>query len=208
MRVRDPVELLYLGLMQRWTSTAPADGCHGALDGNPEQNSQVARLGYVLQKIAAGQVDKYFAKLEKLTRRRDGCSYVSKDSVRMKEPRLLWEGWYLEGCASLEQKRGIIRNLRQLGLSPSSIGIVQMAGVIVTLTGSIIALWCVLIFAESGRGTPIPFDPPRRLVVSGPYRVVRNPMALGVGAALAGVALFYESAQFLLAVSCLGYTRW
>ena len=83
----------------------------------------------------------------------------------------------------------------------SSIGIVQMAGVIVTLTGSIIALWCVLIFSQSGRGTPIPLDPPRRLVVSGPYRVVRNPMAIGVGVALAGVALFYESAQFLLAVA-------
>ena len=91
--------------------------------------------------------------------------------------------------------------LAGLGVSrPSSIGMVQMAGVIVTVSGSIIALWCVLVFAQSGRGTPIPLDPPRRLVVSGPYRFVRNPMALGVGVALAGVALFYESAQFLLAV--------
>ena len=83
---------------------------------------------------------------------------------------------------------------------PSPVGIVQIAGVIVTLTGSILALCCVLVFALRGRGTPIPLDPPRRLVVSGPYRVVRNPMALGVGVALAGVALFYESGQFLLAV--------
>lgn len=92
--------------------------------------------------------------------------------------------------------------LAGLGVTrPSSLGIVQMAGVIVTLTGSIIALWCVLIFAQIGRGTPVPLDPPRRLVVVGLYRVVRNPMAIGVGVALAGVALFYESAQFLLAVA-------
>ena len=91
--------------------------------------------------------------------------------------------------------------LAGLGVTrPSSIGIVQIAGVIVTLTGSILSLWCVFVFARSGRGTPIPFDSPRRLVASGPYRVVRNPMALGVGIALAGVALFYQSAQFLMAI--------
>lgn len=91
--------------------------------------------------------------------------------------------------------------LAGLGVTrPSPMAFVQVAGVIVTLTGSIIALWCVVTFALSGRGTPIPFDPPRRLVVSGPYRVVRNPMAIGVGVALTGVALYYESAQFFLAV--------
>jgi protein-S-isoprenylcysteine O-methyltransferase Ste14 len=31
------------------------------------------------------------------------------------------------------------------------------------------------------------------LVVVGPYRLVRNPMYLGAGLALAGAALFYES---------------
>jgi len=31
-------------------------------------------------------------------------------------------------------------------------------------------------FALRGKGTPAPFDPPRKLVVGGPYCVVRNPM--------------------------------
>ena len=31
-------------------------------------------------------------------------------------------------------------------------------------------------FAIHGDGTPLPIDPPRKLVVEGPYRVVRNPM--------------------------------
>jgi len=33
-------------------------------------------------------------------------------------------------------------------------------------------------FATRGHGTPVPFDPPRRLVMSGAYRYVRNPMQL------------------------------
>jgi protein-S-isoprenylcysteine O-methyltransferase Ste14 len=33
-------------------------------------------------------------------------------------------------------------------------------------------------FGERGKGTPIPFDPPRRLVTSGIYRYVANPMQL------------------------------
>src|SRR5439155_10264454 len=50
---------------------------------------------------------------------------------------------------------------------------------------------CVVTFALSGRGTPAPFDPPRRLVIRGPYRFVRNPMYVGAVLALVGSALFY-----------------
>jgi protein-S-isoprenylcysteine O-methyltransferase Ste14 len=39
----------------------------------------------------------------------------------------------------------------------------------------------------------VPFDPPRRLVVAGPYGLVRNPMYIGAALALAGAGLFYES---------------
>jgi protein-S-isoprenylcysteine O-methyltransferase Ste14 len=69
----------------------------------------------------------------------------------------------------------------------------QLAGMVVAAAGAAIALWCILTFALVGRGTPAPFDPPRRLVVRGPYGHVRNPMYLGAGLALAGAALFYET---------------
>jgi protein-S-isoprenylcysteine O-methyltransferase Ste14 len=54
-------------------------------------------------------------------------------------------------------------------------------------------LWCFWHFAVTGRGTPAPFDPPRRLVVRGLYRVVRNPMYLSVLTAVAGQALLLGS---------------
>ncbi len=76
---------------------------------------------------------------------------------------------------------------------PAALGITQVLGLAVVVLGAALALWCVLTFAFVGRGTPAPFDPPRRLVVRGPYRYVRNPMYLGAALALAGAALFYGS---------------
>jgi len=76
---------------------------------------------------------------------------------------------------------------------PESLGAAQIAGVVVGAGGAILALWCIGTFIVIGRGTPAPFDPPRRLVVAGPYRFVRNPMYIGAGLALAGAALFNES---------------
>jgi protein-S-isoprenylcysteine O-methyltransferase Ste14 len=80
---------------------------------------------------------------------------------------------------------------------PSAIGVQQITGIIFGAAGGIIALWCVLAFATIGKGTPAPFDPPRRLLVRGPYRYVRNPMYIGAAVALASAALFYESLALL-----------
>lgn len=76
---------------------------------------------------------------------------------------------------------------------PSGIGALQVVGGLVVVGGAAVAVWCVATFALVGRGTPAPFDPPRRLVASGPYRWVRNPMYLAAVTALLGAALFYES---------------
>jgi protein-S-isoprenylcysteine O-methyltransferase Ste14 len=76
---------------------------------------------------------------------------------------------------------------------PAATGVAQVAGMIIGGVGALIALWCVFTFAFVGKGTPAPFDPPRRLVIRGPYRFVRNPMYIGAALALAGAALFYGS---------------
>jgi protein-S-isoprenylcysteine O-methyltransferase Ste14 len=80
---------------------------------------------------------------------------------------------------------------------PLAMGAPQVAGIIVGSIGAAVALWCIFTFATIGKGTPAPFDPPRRLVIRGPYRFVRNPMYIGATLALAGATLFYKSAPLL-----------
>ena len=82
-------------------------------------------------------------------------------------------------------------------VEPASTGGPQVAGMMLVTIGTLIALWCVLTFVFIGKGTPAPFDPPRKLVVRGPYRFVRNPMYIGAGMTLAGAALFYQSLSML-----------
>ena len=79
----------------------------------------------------------------------------------------------------------------------------QLAGIAIGVCGAVLALWCIATFGVLGRGTPAPFDPPRRLVVRGPYEIIRNPMYVGAGLALAGAALFYES--WALFAYCAGF---
>src|SRR5438093_3583305 len=83
-------------------------------------------------------------------------------------------------------------------VAPSTTGVPQVAGLILVTIGTAIALWCVFTFVFIGKGTPAPFDPPRRLVIRGPYRFVRNPMYIGAGMTLAGAALYYESLSILI----------
>jgi protein-S-isoprenylcysteine O-methyltransferase Ste14 len=80
---------------------------------------------------------------------------------------------------------------------PPAMGWPQIGGVIIGSVGGLIALSCVCAFAFIGKGTPAPFDPPRRLVVRGPYRFVRNPMYIGAALVIAGTALFYKSVVLL-----------
>jgi protein-S-isoprenylcysteine O-methyltransferase Ste14 len=82
-------------------------------------------------------------------------------------------------------------------VAPATTGPAQVAGIMLVTIGTVIALWCVFTFVFIGKGTPAPFDPPRKLVIRGPYRFVRNPMYIGAGMTLAGAALYYQSLSIL-----------
>jgi protein-S-isoprenylcysteine O-methyltransferase Ste14 len=83
-------------------------------------------------------------------------------------------------------------------LRPAAFDWPQIAGLLIGTLGAVLALWCVGAFAWIGKGTPAPFDPPRRLVIRGPYRFVRNPMYIGALLVLSATALFYRAIPVLL----------
>lgn len=57
---------------------------------------------------------------------------------------------------------------------------------------------CSIWLSALGRGAYVEFDPPQELVVSGPYRWVRNPVAAGVVALIGAEGIFFSSTGILL----------
>jgi protein-S-isoprenylcysteine O-methyltransferase Ste14 len=76
--------------------------------------------------------------------------------------------------------------------------LLRAAGAVLAVGGLIILVECFVRFAWRGLGTPAPIAPTRRLVVTGLYRHVRNPMYVAVFALTAGQALLFGSAPLLL----------
>lgn len=74
----------------------------------------------------------------------------------------------------------------------------EFAGVGLVIGGIALVMWCLVTFAFVGKGTPAVFDPPRQLVVVGPYRFVRNPIYIGGVVAMLGAAMFLWSAWLVL----------
>ncbi len=73
-----------------------------------------------------------------------------------------------------------------------------LLGVALIVGGFGLWLWTVRLFARLGGGTLAPWDPPRTLVVEGPYRHVRNPMIAAVLMVLAGEAALFGSLPLLI----------
>lgn len=80
-------------------------------------------------------------------------------------------------------------------------------GVALFVGFSLLGLASSFFMVRDGGGTPLPLDQTKKLVVSGPYRFVRNPMAIaGIGQGLA-IATMFQSIPILV-YSLLGATIW
>jgi protein-S-isoprenylcysteine O-methyltransferase Ste14 len=69
----------------------------------------------------------------------------------------------------------------------------RIIGVLLIALGAPVLVESFARFALIGRGTPAPIAPMARLVVSGLYRHVRNPMYLAVASIIFGQALLFGS---------------
>lgn len=58
--------------------------------------------------------------------------------------------------------------------------------------GSILWLWCAGKFIKA-KGTPVPTNPPPKLVTDGPYAYSRNPMMTGLFMVMAGIGICFGS---------------
>jgi protein-S-isoprenylcysteine O-methyltransferase Ste14 len=79
-----------------------------------------------------------------------------------------------------------------------NISILRFFGMIPILFGVMIYFWCAWDFTFIGKGTPAPFDPPKELMIKGPYRYVRNPMYIFVALVLIGEGIFFETTILFL----------
>jgi protein-S-isoprenylcysteine O-methyltransferase Ste14 len=64
---------------------------------------------------------------------------------------------------------------------------------------ALLGLSAVYEFARRGQGTPLPYDPPVKLVTSGPYAYLANPMQISATLMLAGLGAFLGSLWVTLA---------
>ena len=72
---------------------------------------------------------------------------------------------------------------------------------------SALGVWSATMMAVQGRGTPLPLQTARKLVVHGPYRFVRNPMA--VAGIAQGLAVgMYLANWLVISYALVGAVSW
>jgi protein-S-isoprenylcysteine O-methyltransferase Ste14 len=81
---------------------------------------------------------------------------------------------------------------------------VSVAGAVLVAVGAAVLLHAFARFVAEGIGTPAPVAPPRRLVVGGLYRYVRNPMYIAVAATIVGQAMILGRPALLLYALAFG----
>jgi protein-S-isoprenylcysteine O-methyltransferase Ste14 len=87
------------------------------------------------------------------------------------------------------------------------IGLRTIIGCGMFFCSSLLGLTSAYFIVHDGDGTPLPLDQTNQLVVSGPYRYVRNPMAIaGIGQGIA-IAIVFVSVPILV-YSFLGALVW
>jgi len=81
------------------------------------------------------------------------------------------------------------------------------AGIVILVAASALGLWSAVSMSTIGHGTPLPSAMPTSLVIEGPYRFVRNPMA--VAGIVQGVAVgLILSSWLVVAYAVIGSLLW
>lgn len=87
---------------------------------------------------------------------------------------------------------------RGLGIGAIALPAQRVVAFVLFAVASTGAVWSASTMAAIGGGTPLPLDCARRLVVAGPYRYIRNPMAVVAVAQAGAVGIWFGSWLVLL----------
>jgi len=68
--------------------------------------------------------------------------------------------------------------------------------ILLLVLGGLICVWPAIAFILS-RGTPVPFNPPSKLITTGLYTYIRNPMLLGLFIFLIGLGVLFGSLSLI-----------
>lgn len=92
------------------------------------------------------------------------------------------------------------------GLSPVTYGYKEI-GIFLFMIFSLLGISSAYTMVNVGKGTPLPLDQTQKLVTQGPYKYVRNPMAIaGIGQGIAISVIFGSLHIFIYAL--LGAVLW
>jgi len=102
---------------------------------------------------------------------------------------------------------GIVELERHLGWTAFGHLLQTPLSAMLFLAASFLGLWSGFTMAVRGDGTPLPTATAPRLVINGPYRYVRNPMALA--GIIQGIAVgWYLGSSSVIAYSLAGVAVW
>jgi protein-S-isoprenylcysteine O-methyltransferase Ste14 len=66
------------------------------------------------------------------------------------------------------------------------------------VASTLLMLWAALTLAIRGAGTPLPIDPTREFVVTGPYAFMRHPFVAGATGQIVGIGVAFGSVPVLV----------
>ena len=97
--------------------------------------------------------------------------------------------------------------LKSFGIAALNSDETRVAATVLFVIFSILGIYSAYVMVKIGKGTPLPLDQTQKLVTKGPYKYVRNPMAVaGIGQGLA-IAIFFGSVH-LLVYTFIGALLW
>jgi len=110
------IEMLHILGMTKWQSTAPQVGKYGWRNGERLQNSQQARLQYLLESVGFQDPEGIYSTLAI----RNRYERVSESKITKSKPHQglpLPGGWHIDSCQNINQKLEVVETLTNLGYS-------------------------------------------------------------------------------------------